>query len=173
MIELYDKMMVFENDITGILDIIKNNFVGDYDFVVFNEFAFPTKKLARKEIHPEPFQSLNQKMIDMLDSNYKIFSKKYNTFKNFDEDRNIIYRRMPDTFYVENHSDGPGMYTHLLYLNDDYNGGEVYFTDLNIKFKPKAGQSLCFFSEYMHEVLPVSGGYKYTVHMAYKQLENK
>lgn len=59
-------------------------------------------------------------------------------------------------------------YSLVCYLNDDYEGGEIYFKNQDVKIKPKAG-SLVFFPSthpYLHESLPVTKGRKvmYTTH---------
>lgn len=53
----------------------------------------------------------------------------------------------------------------LLYLNDDYEGGEIEFMHSNLKFKPKAGSVLFFPSNflYVHEVYPVTKGPRYAL----------
>lgn len=53
----------------------------------------------------------------------------------------------------------------LLYLNDDYEGGEIEFRHSNLKFKPKAGSVLFFPSNflYVHEVYPVTKGPRYAL----------
>lgn len=53
----------------------------------------------------------------------------------------------------------------LLYLNDDYEGGELEFVHFDIKFKPKAGSLVLFPSNFAYEHIahPVSSGLKYVV----------
>jgi predicted 2-oxoglutarate/Fe(II)-dependent dioxygenase YbiX len=53
----------------------------------------------------------------------------------------------------------------LLYLNDDYEGGEIEFRHSNLKFKPEAGSVLFFPSNflYVHEVYPVTKGPRYAL----------
>lgn len=48
----------------------------------------------------------------------------------------------------------------VIYLNDDFEGGEFIFPDLNIRVLPKPGLLLCFPSShlYRHGVLPVTRG---------------
>ena len=48
----------------------------------------------------------------------------------------------------------------VLYLNDDYQGGELYFTALDIAIKPRAGMFVGFTGGFRHEhaVLRVAGG---------------
>lgn len=51
----------------------------------------------------------------------------------------------------------------VLYLNDNYEGGELFFKEQNIKIKPEAGSIVIFPSvePYYHESLPVKSGTKY------------
>jgi predicted 2-oxoglutarate/Fe(II)-dependent dioxygenase YbiX len=51
----------------------------------------------------------------------------------------------------------------VLYLNDDYEGGELYFPLQEIKIKPEAGSIIVFPSvePFFHESLPISKGEKY------------
>jgi hypothetical protein len=52
----------------------------------------------------------------------------------------------------------------LLYLNDDYEGGELYFPDLDIEFKPKSLSWIAFNGgiENLHGVKPILEGVRYT-----------
>lgn len=51
----------------------------------------------------------------------------------------------------------------VLYLNSNYEGGELYFKNQNIKIKPEAGSLIAFpsINPYFHESLPVTSGTKY------------
>ena len=53
----------------------------------------------------------------------------------------------------------------VMYLNDDYEGGEIYFPLQNITIKPDAGDLVIFPSNFMfmHRALPVKTGIKYSV----------
>ena len=53
----------------------------------------------------------------------------------------------------------------VLYLNDDYEGGEIYFPNQNMEIKPKPN-TLVFFPgtlEYLHGVKPITNGVRYTL----------
>lgn len=53
----------------------------------------------------------------------------------------------------------------LFYLNDDYEGGELYFPLQGVQFKPKTG-AVYFFpgdKEYIHGVTEITSGIRYTV----------
>jgi Rps23 Pro-64 3,4-dihydroxylase Tpa1-like proline 4-hydroxylase len=53
----------------------------------------------------------------------------------------------------------------LIYLNDDYEGGELEFANFDIKIKPKAGTLILFPSNYAyaHIAHPVISGTKYVI----------
>lgn len=53
----------------------------------------------------------------------------------------------------------------IVYLNDDYEGGEIEFTNFDIKIKPEAGMLLLFPSNYAytHIAHPVTSGTKYAL----------
>lgn len=53
----------------------------------------------------------------------------------------------------------------IVYLNDDYEGGEVEFVNFGVKIKPKAGMLLLFPSNYpyTHIAHPVKSGTKYAI----------
>lgn len=53
----------------------------------------------------------------------------------------------------------------LIYLNDDYEGGEIYFKHLNFTYKPRAGSFVAFPSNHVfsHESQPIISGTKYAL----------
>lgn len=52
----------------------------------------------------------------------------------------------------------------ITYINDDYEGGELWFPYLDLTIKPKAGDTIMFPSTYLfaHAALPVTSGIKYS-----------
>lgn len=52
----------------------------------------------------------------------------------------------------------------LFYINDDYEGGELYFPKQNIKIKPKSGSAYFFPGDmnYIHGVTEIKNGIRYT-----------
>ena len=51
--------------------------------------------------------------------------------------------------------------TFMIYLNDDFEGGETKFD--NVTIEPKKGTALCFIHEQKHEGCPVVEGLKYVL----------
>ena len=60
------------------------------------------------------------------------------------------------------------------YLNEDYDGGEIHFSYLDITIKPEAGSVVFFPSNfiYVHEVKPMVRGIRYAVPQWYHSLED-
>jgi hypothetical protein len=62
--------------------------------------------------------------------------------------------------YTDNHTDPSITYAAILYINDDYVDGELFFKNLNIKLRPKPKTLLLFpgNEKYEHGVELVSEG---------------
>jgi hypothetical protein len=56
-------------------------------------------------------------------------------------------------------------YGFVLYLNDDYTGGEIYYPKLNIEYKPKVGDLVIHpgSEEYSHGVRDIVSGERYNI----------
>jgi hypothetical protein len=63
----------------------------------------------------------------------------------------------------------------LFYLNDDYEGGELYFPEQGIQFKPKAGSAYFFPGDmnYIHGVTEITSGVRYVCPFFWTILEHK
>ena len=66
---------------------------------------------------------------------------------------------------IEAHPTSFRTWSGIYYVNDDYEGGEIYFPELEWSFKPKADTLLIFpsSSKYIHGVSKVTSGTRYTV----------
>ena len=74
-----------------------------------------------------------------------------------------VQRLPPGTelkLHVDQDTDPSIRYATIIYINDDYNSGEIFFKNLDISLRPKPGDLLFFpgNSEYEHGVKPVSDG---------------
>lgn len=67
--------------------------------------------------------------------------------------------------HVDDHYQGPRRISHVHYLNEDYEGGEIEFPRFKITYKPKANESIFFPSGYVynHSVHPVISGHRYAL----------
>lgn len=71
------------------------------------------------------------------------------------------------TWHCDDGEVHPSKVSFVYYVNDDYEGGEIQFKDkaYSIPIKPKKDSLIVFPSslEYIHRVLPVSNGVKYSI----------
>lgn len=67
--------------------------------------------------------------------------------------------------HIDDHFEGPRRMSHVHYLNEDYEGGEIVFPRFGIHYKPKANESIFFPSGYVynHSVIPVISGTRYAI----------
>jgi predicted 2-oxoglutarate/Fe(II)-dependent dioxygenase YbiX len=63
----------------------------------------------------------------------------------------------------------------IIYLNDDYEGGELYFPNQGIQFKPKRGAAYFFPGDmnYIHGITPIESGIRYTCPFFWTILSHK
>ena len=78
-----------------------------------------------------------------------------------------IQRTLPDYEPMGNHRDNEGWSEIkmgiVIYINDDYQGGEISYPDLGLSIKPTAGMLAIHPSDIIHRVLPVSGSPRYII----------
>jgi hypothetical protein len=98
--------------------------------------------------------------------------KSYNSFLEITDDSGYELLRYQEgerfglhTDTILGRNEGFRQLSSILYLNDNYTGGETAFPRHEIKFKAKAGDLLLFPSNfcYPHEALPVTKGTKYAI----------
>jgi len=69
-----------------------------------------------------------------------------------------------------------GHLSNLIYINDDFEGGELFFPDFKLQIKPKPGMLILFpgNTHYLHGVKETKGStrYTYSLWMKFKDFEN-
>jgi Rps23 Pro-64 3,4-dihydroxylase Tpa1-like proline 4-hydroxylase len=94
-----------------------------------------------------------------------LFRKKY-IMDDINKNHQWILLNYGEGDYFKYHNDDcftyPRSLSIIIYLNDDYEGGEINFRFFDKIYKPKSGDILLFSSAfpYMHEVKPVTKGYR-------------
>lgn len=63
---------------------------------------------------------------------------------------------------VEDH-DKDNVFGLVIYLNDDYEGGEIYYPDIDLEVKPKKNSVLIHYAGLSHGVRQVTSGTRYVV----------
>ncbi len=56
-------------------------------------------------------------------------------------------------------------FSFILYLNDDFEGGKIFFPNFNFEIKPRKGLLVCFPSDhrFIHKVHPTTAGIRYAI----------
>lgn len=80
----------------------------------------------------------------------------------------IIFTYYTPGSYLKAHRDDYNggtntLYTAVLYLNDDYTGGELEFPESNLKYRPKAGCVIIIDNHELHQVNTILEGKRYII----------
>lgn len=97
------------------------------------------------------YEKTGIKKLDWISRNY--------TIKKYDPGKEIVShadRKKGDKSHTFD-------WTVLIYLNDDYTGGELYFDDLDISISPSAGSIMFFSTDELHTAKKVLAGNKYFI----------
>ena len=97
-----------------------------------------------------------------------IFLKIKNIFSNYDR-INEVYsvQRFKPNMTMDKHKDADYSknlkFGLVLYINDEYEGGEIFYPTLNLKIKPKSGALVIHPGDLDHEVLEVKNSNRYMI----------
>jgi len=72
----------------------------------------------------------------------------------------------PTDYHRDNESEGidtEHMYGILVYLNSDFDGGEICYPELDVVYKPKPGALIAHYAGNLHGVNPVTEGTRYSM----------
>lgn len=114
----------------------------------------------------KPINDKCHRLISLALDNYKVMFKIDQEIKN--EEPYTLLRYYGGEQYGFHYDGGTGSkrsISVLIYLNDDYEGGEIEFPNFKLKIKPKAGTLILFPSNYAygHIAHPVTSGTKYVI----------
>lgn len=149
--EVYElEGFVSDEELESVLALISNTteeeWYGDsvtpqYDFWKGKVISVITKEIT----------SINQRIASLFSS--EIVPTGINISRYKDGDKIGPHRDNYDDF-----SGAQGIsYGIIIYWNDNYRGGELYYKELNLIYKPKPGSLLLHSGEIEHESLPVIG----------------
>ena len=125
----------------------------------------PLYSEAHKESHEilkmidEPYKKALDVWCEITGNKKLEWVTKNYTIKRYDTGQMIASHTDRDTDHDRNSFD----WTALIYLNDDYTGGDLSFDDLGYKLSPKAGSIVFFSSDERHSAEMVATGNKYFI----------
>lgn len=115
---------------------------------------------------PPQLSEMANSVMDIKQEAVNKYSEKYQLRMDYMEAVNFVRYTEGDHFAV--HADHGFSYvctvSTVMYLNDDYEGGELWFPHIDYKYFPKRGDLIIFPSTYVyaHASLPVKSGIKYS-----------
>lgn len=110
-------------------------------------------------------------------------------FLNYKEKTKCEILKLPNYFRISKYNTGVDMGQHVdsedptdinhpvvsgvIYLNDNYEGGEIYFPNQDIKIKPSSGSMIIFPSTkpYIHHPMKINSGNKYMIPLFWYSME--
>lgn len=97
---------------------------------------------------------------------WNFVSENYNgEFAQYDNSKTHI-AKFTEGYGMHEHFDStkPNDIATLIYINDNYDGGDIYFPELGISIKPGIGDLVCFpdTPDFVHGVKPITNGTRYT-----------
>jgi hypothetical protein len=129
----------------------------------------PMFLIKRKDKHSGTAFILHQQLESVFKSTYRKFLKMYNS-SGFSPRPNFIMTKIGprenfmshQDFNIDDPEDEITGYVAVYYLNDEFEGGELYFDDLDITYKPIAGTVIVFPVHLWHRIKTVDGTHRYT-----------
>ena len=114
-----------------------------------------------RDAHLKPLKFLQQELFPQLENYVKNYTDERLSLKTF-----ALVKYTEGQFFKE-HYDGEGdrKLSIVIYLNDDYEGGEIYFRNQGLTIKPTKNSLVMFppTENYLHESKPITSGTKYII----------
>lgn len=135
----------------------------------FTEYGNGEKEFTVHTYHE--IQKNNEELLKMMQGYAKdvynfVINNYDGPFQDFYETKTHIAKFEPG-WGMHEHFDSsrPNDIATLIYLNDNYSGGEIYFPSYNVSYKPEPGDLICFPDnpDFIHGVKSISDGYRYTM----------
>ncbi len=134
----------------------------------FKEFGNGEKEFTVHTYHG--IEKNNKDILELMQSYAKkvyeyVVSTYDGPFEQFNEFKTHIAKFVPGNGMHEHFdSTRPNDIATLVYLNDDYVGGDIYFPEYDISFKPEPGDLLTFPDnpKFIHGVKAITEGIRYT-----------
>lgn len=139
----YDEAKVSLSSGAKMLKGIRNNYRLIYtDEVLAQKYWTKVKAFCPSKIEEHEVLGLNEQ------------------FRFYRYEENQRFKRHIDGRFKRN-SQEESRITFMIYLNEDFEGGQTAFDDITIE--PKTGSALCFIHEQKHESTPIKKGTKYVL----------
>jgi hypothetical protein len=170
-----DNIVIIDNFVSKEILYILDNFIKEKTSEMTTDFNYLSKKMFKDE-SPEVFEifiDLEKKIPKYINEYLKKFNIKVEEKPLF----NMSFAsRTPNTKMDEHFDYNPeeigngnirANMTALVYINDDYEGGELFFPTQHLTYKPEIGSLVIFPSNYLHGVLECTGKSRHSILSCY------
>ena len=170
MLQLADQIEVFQNtiDVDYIIDLIEKTNINSYPFESVKRRPHLTMEMPIVFDKQDSFESaeIRSFFISLAFPKMTDYIKRHN-LKNMSSIKDVVTvsklsNNMPMDVHVDTKA-GVENFLITLYINEDYGGGEIFFPDHNIFYKPKAGDLVMYPGKFKHGVMPSSGSPRYSI----------
>jgi Rps23 Pro-64 3,4-dihydroxylase Tpa1-like proline 4-hydroxylase len=170
-----------ENDHKSSYTFVKEWSPWKYGDTIFNmqKFFPESQNISDDDYYSKEMKEIANTLYGSLQKAFSHYSKEVYPFaeKNIkSREQSIHLLKYGPGGHLPAHQD-QGISTRVLssvmYLNDDYEGGEIEFVNSGVKLKPEAGSIIFFPSNflYVHEVWPIESGLRYSMPHWYHNTE--
>jgi Rps23 Pro-64 3,4-dihydroxylase Tpa1-like proline 4-hydroxylase len=164
---------IFIDKLNGVSldDILQNHLAFTWTDAGVAESRYSGNGLSSKDIRDASTNRFTESFTDILNSKVEPlvteYANKHGVFDLKNEGYHIV-KYTKGQFFAE-HTDAtpeyPRRMSAIVYLNDNYEGGTITFTNINKSFKPEENTIMIFPSskEFSHSADPVISGTKYAI----------
>jgi Rps23 Pro-64 3,4-dihydroxylase Tpa1-like proline 4-hydroxylase len=153
-----------------------------YGETTFNwqKFFPESKNIRPDDYYEKEMRSVSDMLYSSLDAAFEHYSNIVYPFaeKNIkSREQSIHLLKYEEGGHLPAHQDqgvSSRVLSTVMYLNDNYEGGEIEFQNSGVKIKPEAGSIIFFPSNflYVHEVYPITNGSRYSMPHWYHNMTN-
>lgn len=142
---------------------------------------YRTSDIKENDYYYDEYKKMSDPLFDALDSTFNHYSNIIYPFagkniKGKEDQMNIL--KYEKAGFLPEHSDhgiSSRTLSVVMYLNDDYVGGEISFPQVGVTIKPEAGSIVFFPSNFVftHEISEIKEGIRYALPNWYHNMINK
>ena len=133
------------------------------------------------DLYYDEYSKMSDPLFNALDASFKHYSNDIYPFaakniKGKEDQMNIL--KYEKAGFLPEHSDhgiSSRTLSVVMYLNDDYEGGEISFPNVGVTIKPEAGSIIFFPSNFVfpHQINEIKNGVRYALPNWYHNMTNK
>lgn len=153
----------------------------------YESLFFNTQKFFPESKDIDPSDYYAKEMMEVSDLMYSALNRTFDHYSNVvypfagrnikNREESLHLLKYEKSGHLPAHQDqgvSSRVLSSVMYLNDNYEGGEIEFVNSKVKVRPEAGSVIFFPSNflYIHEVYPITEGSRYSMPHWYHNMKN-